>query len=252
MIKEAIIKTNDLCKSYASKGNEQNVLNNINLEIYKNDFTIIMGSSGSGKSTLLYILSMMDNPTSGKVQLLNVDSDEADESTINTLRQNKISFIFQNFNLLPDMTAFENIAYPTYLKFDRKNADKKSRNLLKQLNMESEGEKYPSNMSGGQQQRIAIMRALVKEPEIIFADEPTGALNSQTSADVLDLMTKIHRNGQTIVMVTHDIKACLRGNRVIYLSDGEIIGDLDLGMYDESQKHMREEAVIKFLRKYNW
>lgn len=251
-MKNVVIRTENLCKSYIYGRNVQNVLKNISLEIYSGDYTIIMGSSGSGKSTLLYSLSSMDKPTAGSVELLGCDLSKLDEKKIAALRSREISFIFQNMNLLPDLTAFENIAYPAYLSLSKDEANQRAKELLERFSLIEEQDKHPSEMSGGQQQRIAIARALAARPKIIFGDEPTGSLNSASGTQVLDMLTQLNEEGQSIVMVTHDIKACARGNRLIFLSDGRIDGDLSLGHYNPSGQAEREEAIFNFLKKHHW
>ncbi|MDD5934883.1 MAG: ABC transporter ATP-binding protein [Clostridiales bacterium] len=251
-MKNVVIKTANLCKSYANGKNVQHVLKNINLEIYEEDFTVIMGSSGSGKSTLLYSISSMDQPTSGKVKLLGKEFSDLTETEASRLRSKDIAFVFQSMNLLPDLTAYENIAYPAYLVCSKQEANKEAEQLLEQFDLVEVKDKYPSEMSGGQQQRIGIARAVAKHPKILFGDEPTGALNSAAGTQVLDLLTKLNQEGQTIVMVTHDIKACARGNRLLFLSDGRIEGDLNLGHYNPVEQAEREETIFKFLKQHNW
>lgn len=251
-MKNVIIKTKNLCKSFVCGKNVQNVLKNINLEIYEGDFTIIMGSSGSGKSTLLYSISSMDKPTGGVAELLGKKISEMGERETAELRSRDISFVFQSINLIPDLTAFENITYPAYLSLTKEQANKRAQEYLKRFGLLDERNKYPSEMSGGQQQRIAIARALVSNPKIIFGDEPTGALNSASGTQVLDMLTELNEEGQSIVMVTHDIKACARGSRLLFISDGRIAGDLNLGRYNPLEQIAREETVFNFLKKHHW
>ena len=251
-MKNVVIKTRNLCKSYGSGNNVQNILKNIDLEINQGDFTIIMGSSGSGKSTLLNVISSMDRATSGEVELLGKNLTKMNDKDINQIRRKEISFIFQNINLLPDLTSFENIAYPAYLNVTKEIANFKAEKLLEKIGLESQKNKYPSEMSGGQRQRIAIARALATDPKIVFADEPTGALNSASGAQVLDIFSELNKNGQSIVMVTHDIKACVRGNRLIFISDGRVDGDLNLGLYNSSEQKNREDMVFNFLKTHKW
>ncbi|WP_434168924.1 ABC transporter ATP-binding protein [Peribacillus frigoritolerans] len=229
------------------------VINDMNLEIYEGDFTIIMGSSGAGKSTLLYAISTMDQYSQGKVELLGKDITSFKENQIANIRKNDIAFIFQGINLLPDMTLFENVAFNGYSPSkSKKSVNEKALSLLKKLGLEKEVGKYPSEVSGGQKQRTAIARALINKPKIIFADEPTGALNSSVGTVVLDILTQLNNEGQSIVMVTHDLKAATRGNRIIYLKDGRIDGELNLDPFGEDNLKEREEAVYKFLNDKNW
>lgn len=252
-MKNIIIKTELLCKSFICDGEVNNVIKNLDLEIYEGDFTVIMGSSGSGKSTLLYGLSGMDDVTTGKVLFEGVDITRMKEKEISKLRKEKLGFVFQGINLIPDLNVYENILSPTYkTKVDRRAIEEKIDGLLEKLEMTSQRKKFPSQMSGGQKQRVAICRALINNPKVLFADEPTGALNSSQGQSVLDVFTTINREGQSVVMVTHDLKAALRGNRIIYLKDGRIDGDLQLDDYNEETASEREETIYKFLKEKGW
>lgn len=252
MNKKIIIKTEKLCKSFIAGKNANNVLKNIDLEIYEGDFTMIMGSSGSGKSTLLYSLSSMDRPTSGSVDLLGKKLENISEKEIASVRKNMVSFIFQGINLLPDLTAFENIAYAGYGTDSKECINQRAMELLARFGLENDCTKYPSELSGGQQQRVAIARALIHDVPVIFGDEPTGALNKSSGREVLDILTQLNSLGQSIVMVTHDLKACARGSRILYLSDGRIDGELNLGPYNPDEKKQREETIYQFLSDHNW
>lgn len=248
-----IIKTNLVCKSYVTDGEVNNVIKNLSLEIYKDDFTVIMGSSGSGKSTLLYLLSGMDSITSGEVFLNDKNITKCKENEMAATRKDKIGFVFQGINLIPDLTIRENILSPTYKKkMNKLLIDKKIDNLLDQMDLSEHRKKFPSQLSGGQRQRAAICRALINEPDILFADEPTGALNSQAGESVLDIFTKIHEKGQSVVMVTHDLKAAVRGNRIIFLRDGRIDGELRLNDYESSTAKKREAVLYDFLMERGW
>lgn len=251
-MKKVLLKTDKLCKSFVIGKTSNNVLKNIDLEIYEGDFTIIMGSSGSGKSTLLYSISTMDRPTSGTVTFLGKDITNLTEVEVADMRKKDVSFIFQSINLLPDLTAFENVAYSGYGTDSKENINKRVLELLNKLELSDEKDKYPSEMSGGQQQRVAIARALIGGAKLIFGDEPTGSLNSAMGKQVLDILTDLNKDGQSIVMVTHDIKAAARATRLLYLSDGKIAGDLNLGRYTSENKREREEAIFKFLNERNW
>jgi putative ABC transport system ATP-binding protein len=211
-----------------------------------------MGSSGSGKSTLLYYLSTMDQPTSGEVVLLGEDVTKMNQSKIAKIRRKKISFIFQSMNLLTDLNVFENVAYCGYGSADKKSVNDKAHKLLQKLGMAGAEERYPSEISGGMQQRVAIARALISDAEIIFGDEPTGALNSTMGNEVLDLLTELNQEGQSIIMVTHDLKAAARATRLLYLADGRIVGDLNLGQYTEESRKERENTIYTFLKENNW
>lgn len=250
---ESVIRTRGLCKSFIVGKTGNNVLKNINLDIYEGDFTVIMGSSGSGKSTLLYSISTMDNPTGGKVELLGKDITNISEKEATKVRNKDISFIFQSINLLHDLTVKENITYCGYLNNkDKKKVDQKAEDLINTLELSDVKTKYPSEISGGQQQRVAIARALINSPKIIFGDEPTGALNSSTGTKVLDILTELNQSGQSILMVTHDIKAAARASRLIYLRDGRIDGDLLLGKFKPKDIDDREEKVYNFIKSRGW
>lgn len=252
-MKNVIMKTELLCKSFISDGEVNNVLKNISLDIYENDFTVIMGSSGSGKSTLLYMLSGMDSVTSGKVYLSGKEITNMKEKDMAIIRRNSIGFVFQGINLVPDLTIAENIMSPTYkAKSNVSELEKRKDVLLDQMSLADQKNKFPNQLSGGQKQRAAICRALINSPDVVFADEPTGALNSSQGQDVLDVFSDVNKNGQTVVMVTHDLKAALRGNRIIYLKDGRIDGDLSLDDYGTDDLEIREKKVYEFLKKRGW
>jgi putative ABC transport system ATP-binding protein len=247
-----VIRTNKLVKKFKTGDVYEEVLKGIDLEIYEGDFTVIMGSSGSGKSTLLYSISSMDKPSGGSVEIAGKDVSKMNETEISKVRRKDVSFVFQSVNLIPDLTAFENIAYPAYLIMSKPEANKQATELLENFGLIDQKNKYPSEMSGGQQQRVAIARAVIGNPKIIFCDEPTGALNSKNGLQVLDLFTKINKRGQSLVMVTHDIKAGARGNRVIYLKDGTIIDDLRFAPYSEKEQLQRESTLFQMLNKNSW
>lgn len=252
-MKKSIIKTELLCKSFITDGEINNIIKNMNLDIYESDFTVIMGSSGSGKSTLLYSLSGMDQVTTGKVFFDNEDITRMKEKEITKLRKEKLGFVFQAINLIPNLNVYENIASPTYkTKVDRKTVEQRIEDLMDQLELKEHKHKFPNQMSGGQRQRVAICRALINEPKVLFADEPTGSLNSSQGESVLDIFTSVHEKGQSIVMVTHDLKAALRGNRILYITDGRIDGDLSLSEYGTDDLKQREDTVYNFLKSKGW
>jgi putative ABC transport system ATP-binding protein len=252
-MKNVLIKTELLCKSFISDGEVNNVIKNLDLDIYEGDFTVIMGSSGSGKSTLLYSISGMDEVTTGKVWLEGQCISKMKEREITKLRKDKIGFVFQGIHLVSNLTVYENILSPTYkTKVERRTIEERIESLLCNMQLEDQRKKFPHQMSGGQKQRVAICRALVNRPQVLFADEPTGSLNSSQGQGVLDIFTKINQEGQSVVMVTHDLKAAIRGNRIIYLKDGRIDGDINLEDYQEDTAKEREEMVYKFLVEKGW
>lgn len=250
---KVIIKTEDLCKTYVSEGEGVHVIKNVNIEIYEGDFTVIMGSSGSGKSTLLYLLSGLETITSGEVDVLETSMKELKGKSLAEFRRNTIGFIFQAINLVPSLSLLENVILPGYLVDRNKHrVDKKAEDLLELMEVLEQKNRMPSQVSGGQQQRAAIARALINNPSILFADEPTGALNSTSGENVLDQLTELNRKGQTIVMVTHDLKAAVRANRILFLRDGRIDGDLPLPKYNKAEKEYREKEVFSYLTEMGW
>ena len=248
-----IIKTEKLCKSFSNNGLQQHVLKNLDLEIYEGDFTIIMGASGAGKSTLLYSLSGMDKPTLGKI---NFNGSEITEMSIDELayfRRSNCGFVFQQTYLIDSMSVLDNVLVSGLLvNKNKKEVVAKAKALLISVDISEElWNKFPSQLSGGEAQRVGIARALINSPKLVFADEPTGALNSKTGKDVLDTLTNCNNNGQSIVMVTHDMSSARRGNRIIYLKDGEIAGVCDLGKYISGDKE-RHQKLRDFLNMMGW
>jgi putative ABC transport system ATP-binding protein len=253
MENNAIIKTNDLCKSFEINKIGQKVLKNINLEIYRNNFTVIMGPSGAGKSTLLYALSGMDSPTSGNIIFNDSDITKLNQNDLALFRRKNCGFIFQSVYLINSMNVMDNVLIQGLLKEkDKKKIISKASTLLDNVDIKEElRHKFPSQLSGGEAARVGIARALISEPDLIFADEPTGALNSTTGKDVLDTLTEFNRKGQSIVMVTHDINSALRGNRILYIKDGEVAGELELDRYTDSDES-RKEKLNSFLVNMGW
>lgn len=253
MENNVIIKTEKLCKSFSNNGLQQHVLKNLDLEIYEGDFTIIMGASGAGKSTLLYSLSGMDKPTLGKI---NFNGSEITEMSIDELayfRRSNCGFVFQQTYLIDSMSVLDNVLVSGLLvNKNKKEVVAKAKALLISVDISEElWNKFPSQLSGGEAQRVGIARALINSPKLVFADEPTGALNSKTGKDVLDTLTNCNNNGQSIVMVTHDMSSARRGNRIIYLKDGEIAGVCDLGKYISGDKE-RHQKLRDFLNMMGW
>ena len=248
-----IIETKKLCKTFSNGGVQQHVLRNVNLEIYEGDFTIIMGASGAGKSTLLYSLSGMDKPTLGSVSFCGTEITKMNTDELALFRRSNCGFVFQQVYLVESMSVLDNIMAAGLLVYrDKKVLAKKAGEILKAVNIdETLWNKFPTQISGGEAQRVGIARYLIHEPKLVFADEPTGALNSQTGKAVLDTLTKFNEKGQSIVMVTHDITSARRGNRILYVKDGEIAGECNLGKYVTGDKE-RHQKLNDFLAKMGW
>ncbi|HHI5790488.1 TPA: ABC transporter ATP-binding protein [Clostridioides difficile] len=218
-----IIKAKQLSKIYGSNNNKVIALNNVNLEINSGKFVSIIGPSGSGKSTLLHILSGLDNPTSGQVLLDDKDIYKHSEKELSALRRKSFGFVFQQFNLLPILTASENISMPVLL--DKKQPDKEYLNEISSLlGIADRLNHLPHELSGGQQQRVAIARALIAKPDIIFADEPTGNLDSKSGSEVMNLLIKTSKQfGKTLVVITHDDRIAKLADRKISIIDGVLM-----------------------------
>lgn len=249
----AILKTKMLSKSFSNGGLQQHVLKNLNLEIYDGDFTVIMGASGSGKSTLLYALSGMDKPTLGEIYYKEQEISKYSNDKLAVFRRKNCGFVFQQIYLLNTMSVLDNcLASGLLVSKQKRLVAKKAKELLNQVGLtEQDWGKMPSQLSGGEAQRAGIVRALMNDPKVIFADEPTGALNSASSKDVLDLLTEVNRQGQNILMVTHDIKSARRGNRILYLKDGVICGECQLGSYVSGDRQ-RHDKLTAFLSEMGW
>ena len=248
-----IIETKKLCKTFSNGGVQQHVLRNIDFEVYEGDFTIIMGASGAGKSTLLYSLSGMDKPTLGSVNFDGTDITKMNTDQLAVFRRSNCGFVFQQVYLVESMSLMDNLMAAGLLVYrDKKVLTKKAGELLKAVGIEeSMWNKFPTQISGGEAQRVGIARALINDPKLVFADEPTGALNSHTGKAVLDVLTKFNEKGQSIVMVTHDITSARRGNRILYVKDGEIAGECNLGKYVTGD-HERHQKLNDFLAKMGW
>lgn len=243
-----MLQASNLCKTYTTGKEQYHAIRNVDLSIYEGDFTVIMGDSGSGKSTLLYLLSGLDEVTAGEVCLQGQRLDQFSAKELARFRANQIGFIYQNSNLVPDLSLFDNIALPGYIaNQDKEQVRQRAQDLMVNLSLDKQSNRLPSQVSGGQQQRAAIARALINNPDLIFADEPTGSLNYEQGVTVLDILSQMHAEGQSIVMVTHDMKAACRGNRLIYIRDGKIGGTLDIGPYTPEQASEREAMIFAYV-----
>lgn len=249
-----LFELKDVSKTYASNNQSVHAIRNLTCNINEGDFTVIMGSSGSGKSTLLYLLSGMDDISSGQIEYEGDVFHLLKEHQLLELRKHQFGMVYQGIHLVPYLTLLENVVITSKLvEKNHAKALEKSKSLLIDLNLENELNRLPSQVSGGQQQRGAIARALVNDCKVLFADEPTGALNTSQGANLLDILTRINRERKSVVMVTHDLKAACRGNRILFIKDGKIEGELNLKPFDETEPiDEREQTVYQFLRQRGW
>ena len=251
--KETIISAKALKKSFLTADTEQTIFENLDLDIYKGDFTVIMGSSGAGKSTLMYSLSGMDRPTSGEVYFNGKNITTLSDDKLAVFRRKNCGFVFQQIYLLDKMSLMDNVLTAGVLcENNKKNTVKRAEELFDLVNIpEITRKKFPSQVSGGEAQRAGIVRAVINNPEVVLGDEPTGALNSNNSTAVREVFTKLHQEGQSIIMVTLDKKTALRGNRVLYVRDGKIFGECSLGTFTKEDRH-RETLLNNFLTEMGW
>jgi putative ABC transport system ATP-binding protein len=219
-----IIRLEDIFKIYGSGITEVKALNDVNLTIEEGEYCSIMGPSGSGKSTAMNIIGCLDRPTSGKYYLDNVDVAQMDDVQLAHIRNRKLGFVFQQFHLLQQLTALENVMLPM-LYAGIPNSERRDRGIeaLKKVGLENRVNNKPNQLSGGQQQRVAIARAIVNRPVVLLADEPTGALDSHTTQEVLDIFTELNSTGITVVMVTHEPEVARQTRRIVWFRDGEVI-----------------------------
>ena len=222
-----IIKTENLTKDYETGTQVVSALKGINLSVEKGEFLSIMGPSGSGKTTLMNIIGCLDSPTNGSYFLNDKSVSKLDDDELAKIRNDEIGFVFQSFHLLARNTAFDNVMLPLkYAGIGKEEATKRSNDVLDLVGLSSRAKHTPSELSGGQQQRVAIARALVNEPSILFADEPTGNLDSKTGQDVMKIFKDLNKNGQTIILITHEDSIAKQSNRIITIMDGLIKSDL--------------------------
>ncbi|MDO5501526.1 MAG: ABC transporter ATP-binding protein [Propionibacteriaceae bacterium] len=225
----------------------------MDLEIERGSFTVIMGPSGAGKSTLLYALSGMDRPTLGSVTFAGQVISDYSEDRLAKFRRRHCGFMFQQIHLLDSLSVMDNVMAIGLLTKDRGAAARRAEELFDVVGLgAADRRKFPGMLSGGEAARVALVRGLISDPEVLFADEPTGQLNSEFSRIVLDLMAKVHARGQTVVMVTHDIRSAAHGSRILYLRDGSIQGELNLAELPLDDETARQAATAGFLAEMGW
>ncbi|MBR4914711.1 MAG: ABC transporter ATP-binding protein [Clostridiales bacterium] len=223
MAKYKTIQLREVCKNYQVGTEVIHALDHVSLDIFEGEFVSIIGPSGSGKSTLMNIIGCLDVADDGAYALDEIPIEDYTEDELAAVRNEKIGFVFQNFNLIPKLTAEENVELPLiYQKMKRADRDKKVEEALKRVKLEHRASHYPTELSGGQQQRVAIARAIATGPSLILADEPTGNLDSQTSREIMDIFKELHRQGNTIVLITHDPDVAKQAERSINILDGKI------------------------------
>lgn len=253
-MKQALLTGKKIEKTFKTGGGENKVLQGVDVTIGEKDFTVIMGSSGAGKSTLLYALSGMDKINQGEIYYKNIELTHLNEKHMAKLRAEEFGFVFQQTHLVSNLSLMENVLVAGYVakKESIEKINQYAKNLMCQMGVEKACDRLPSEVSGGEAQRAAIARAMIGHPGILFADEPTGALNKANTTEVLNLLTELNRSGQSILMVTHDMRAAARGNRILYLEDGKILDELKLPDFNELEERKRENEVSQWLTRMEW
>lgn len=251
------LKVKNLCKTYIINKRQNNVLRNVNFEIEQGDMVAIMGPSGSGKTTLLYTVSGMDNMTAGKVDFFGKELSQLSDSAVSNVRLNEMGFVFQQMYMLKNLSIYDNIILPAYQSkegsYTRKEINEYAVELMHKLGISDVADNDINEVSGGQLQRACICRSLINRPRIIFADEPTGALNQQSSSEVMRIFNQINEEGTSIMLVTHDLKVAARCERVLYIEDGNIKDEIDLGKCKEADdRKQREKQLSTWLMELGW
>lgn len=245
----AILEVQGLKKTYTQRlgGTQVEALKNVNFSVEEGEYVAIMGESGSGKTTLLNILAALDKPTGGVVMLEGKELAKIKERDLAAFRRDNLGFVFQDFNLLDTFTLKDNILLPLVLNRVTKGLDQKVMDVTQRLGIEDLLEKYPYEVSGGQKQRAAVARALITNPKMILADEPTGALDSKSTDDLLDVFNAINADGQTILMVTHSLKAASRAGRVLFIKDGEVYHQIFRGNCGNEEMYQKISDTLTVL-----
>lgn len=249
----------DLCKTYVVNKRQNNVLKNINMEIREGEMVAVMGPSGSGKSTLLYTVSGMDTLTAGSVDFFGKDLSRLKAKEISEVRLNEMGFVFQQMHMLKNLTIYDNIILPAYQsagghgRGSRAKINEQARALMHKLQIADIAENGVNEVSGGQLQRACICRSLINHPKMLFADEPTGALNQQNSKEVMHELNRINAEGTTVLLVTHDIKVAAKSDRILYIEDGSIKGEFALGKFvSGTDTKDRERRLSNWLMEMGW
>ena len=225
---DELIEIRNMCKIYNPGENEVRALDHVDLQIDRHEFVAIIGQSGSGKSTLMNMIGCLDVPTSGTYYLNGQDVSHLTDDELSDIRNREIGFIFQGFNLIANMTALENVELPLiYRGVPKKEREELSRTALKKVGLEKRMDHKPSEMSGGQQQRVAIARAIAQAPPVILADEPTGNLDSGSTKEIMGILKELHKEGRTVILITHDNEIAARAKRIIRIMDGKIVADIN-------------------------
>lgn len=243
-VNNIVLEANKIRKSYDGK---TDVLKEIDLTVKEGEFISIMGPSGSGKSTLLYSISTLDSINSGKNNLLGVDTVNLKEESASDFRRNKMGFIFQNTAFISNLSILDNILLPTLGDSKKKETIERAESLMKDMGIENLKTRRVEEVSGGQLQRAAIVRALINSPKILFADEPTGALNSKTSEEIIEVLNTLNKKGMTIILVTHDAKVAAGSSRVLFLKDGKISEDMNMTNIESDMKLKKVREVMDVL-----
>jgi len=248
-----VIVTEKLSKTFSHGGTQQHVLRNLDLTIERGSFAVIMGPSGAGKSTLLYALSGMDRPSLGRVVVDDVDISSFSEDGLARFRREHCGFVFQQIHLLDGLSVMDNVmAVGLLTNRNRAQVRQRADELFDLVGLgAADRRKFPSMLAGGEAQRVGIVRGIINGPAVLFADEPTGQLNSDYGRLVLDLLSQVHANGQTVVMVTHDLKSAARGDRILYLRDGSITSEIDLRHLPQDERE-RMPVAAAFLAEMGW
>lgn len=254
---ESILKVKDLCKTYIVNKRQNNVLRNVSFEVGKGEMLAVMGPSGSGKSTLLYTVSGMDTPTSGEVDFCGSDIAKMNAGELSKLRLDRMGFIFQQMYMLKNLTVLGNIILPAFQSKENTKSRKEKladgQRLMKKLGIAQIADNDINEVSGGQLQRACICRSMINSPQMIFADEPTGALNRAASDEVMEELIKLNAEGTTVMLVTHDVLVAAKCKRVLYIVDGNIKGEYTLGEYDVAAgMRGRERVLAGWLMEMGW